>query len=65
MILEQQDFYNIRYDILKTGLVKIEIFINAATDTLKMNCANFHKNLMGRNEMASISKLVRFFNHLI
>ena len=35
-------------------------FIDAAKDTLKMNCANFHKNLMSRGEMANISKLVIF-----
>ena len=37
------------------------IFIDAAKDTLKMNYANFDKNPIGRDGMANISKLVRFF----
>ena len=41
------------------------IFIDAAKNTLKMSCANFHKNLIGRVEMANISKLVRFLINLI
>jgi len=38
------------------------IFIDTAKNTMKMNCANFHKNLMSRGAMANIAKLVRFFN---
>ena len=37
------------------------IFIDAAKNTIKMNYASFHKDLMSRGEMANISKLVRFF----
>ena len=41
------------------------IFVDAAKNTLNMIFADFHENLMGRKEMASISKLMRFFNYLI